>query len=180
MTEPSSCRGGSAVHTTDVRRFRVLMTVVIVGLVLSGVTAFALLTEVELLARVLRVPEEGAAAVPAHGPHGWIAAVRDGLREMHAAYPWSAYGTDWLAFGHLVIAVFFIGPLIRPQRDHRWILMSGIVACVGVLPLAICAGEVRGIPWGWRAIDCAFSLICIVPLLWALRIHRRVLCRQSA
>jgi hypothetical protein len=31
------------------------------------------------------------------------------------AYPFLAYGTDWLAFAHIVIAVFFIGPLVKPK-----------------------------------------------------------------
>jgi hypothetical protein len=33
------------------------------------------------------------------------------------AYPFLAYGTDWLAFVHLVIAVAFVGPFFDPVPD---------------------------------------------------------------
>lgn len=150
------------------------MAVVITGLVLSGLTAFALPTEVDLLARLLHVPEDAATTQP-HGLRGWIATVRTGLQQTDDAYPWMAYGTDWLAFAHLAIALFFVSPMRHPQRDHRGVLNAGIVACVGIVPLAIIAGQVRAIPWGWRCIDCAFGLVCLVPLLWARRIHHRTL-----
>ena len=157
----------------DLRRFRLCMGIVIVGLVLSGATAFPLLAELDLLAGWLGPPDADGTSV-VHGLQAWITRVRDGLRDMYGAYPWIAYGTDWLAFGHLVIALFFVGPLLFPLRDHRATLAAGIAACVGVIPLAFIAGQVRGIPWGWRLIDCAFGVIGIAPLLIARRIHRRV------
>ena len=142
------------------------MAVVIVGLVLSGLTAFPLLAELKLLAGWLGAPATDGAGVM-HELRFWITRVRDGLQDMYGTYPWIAYGTDWLAFGHLVIALFFVGPLLYPRRDHRNTLLAGMVACVGVIPLAFIAGEVRGIPWGWRLIDCAFGVVGIVPLLIA-------------
>ena len=147
----------------DVRWFRVLMGVVIVGLVLSGVTAFPLLAEMELLGRWLGLPAGPGLGEGLWGLRGWIYTVREGLRTTYAAYPWVAYGTDWLAFGHLVIAGFFVGPLVWPRRDHRSTLLAGIAACVAVLPMALIAGEVRGIPWGWRIIDCGFGVVGLVP-----------------
>lgn len=169
----------------EVRRFRWLMAVFVVGLVLSGVTAFPLLAEMELLGRWLGLPDHagganGVAGLGAVAPHdldpfrAWIYTVRQGLRETYADYPWVAYGTDWLAFGHLVIAVFYVGPMLWPRRDHRWALIAGMIACVGVLPLAAIAGQVRGIPWGWRMIDAGFGVFGLLPLWWAYRIHRRV------
>jgi len=101
----------------------------------------------------------------------WILTVRDGLRESYAKYPWLAYGTDWLAFAHLVIAVFFIGAFNDPVRNV-WILQAGIVACVLVIPLAVICGAVRQIPAGWRLIDCSFGVLGAVPLLYALRLTR--------
>lgn len=157
----------------DLRYFRLCMAVVIVGLVLSGLTAFPLLTELEWLAGWLGAPDVDGVGVY-HGLQAWISRVRDGLREMYGTWPWIAYGTDWLAFGHLVIALFFVGPLLYPQRDHRTTLLAGMAACVGVIPLAFIAGHVRGIPVGWQLIDCAFGVVGVVPLLIAWRIHRRV------
>jgi len=79
-----------------------------------------------------------------------------------------AYGTDWLAFGHLVIATAFIGPLRDPVRN-KWIIDWGLIACVGVLPLALICGPLRGIPFYWRLIDCSFGFVGAIPF----RIRRR-------
>ncbi len=146
------------------------MGVVVVGLVVSGLTALPLHREVSWLAGWL-----GAEDPAAGGLRGWLATVRVGLEQTYAAYPWIAYGTDWLAFGHLVIALFFVGPMLWPRRDHRWLLVAGMIACVAVLPMAAVAGQVRGIPWGWRLIDMAFGVVGVVPMIWGYVIHRRVL-----
>jgi hypothetical protein len=163
-------------RTRLVRRFRCALIVFIVGLVLSGLTAFPLLAELNLLAAALGIPA-GADPAALTGLHHWIALVREGLARTHDAYPFLAYGTDWLAFGHLVIAVFFIGPLREPAR-HDWTLMSGIIACVGVIPLALICGSIRGIPLYWRLIDCSFGVVGIVPLLFCLGISRRLKGRE--
>lgn len=90
--------------TPTLSRFRAVLGLFIAGLVLSGVTAFPLLHELRVLSHLLGVD----AATHANGLTFWILTVRDGLEHTYAAYPWIAYGTDWLAFGHLVIAAFFI------------------------------------------------------------------------
>ena len=82
----------------------------------------------------------------------------------NARYPFLAYGTDWLAFAHLVIAVAFVGPWRDPVRN-RWVVTFGLIACAGVIPLALIAGAVRGIPLYWRLIDCAFG-VGGAALLW--------------
>lgn len=89
-----------------------------------------------------------------------------------------AYGTDWLAFAHLVIAVAFIGPLRDPVRN-AWVVTFGLIACAGVVPLALIAGAVRGIPPYWRAIDCAFG-VGGTALLWPCHVAIRELERRSA
>ena len=89
------------------RRIRALLSVFIAGLVLSGVTAFPLVPEVNLLSRWLAASGL-AAAFPALGD--WIGIVRAALADTDARHPFLFYGTDWLAFGHLVIALFFVGP----------------------------------------------------------------------
>jgi hypothetical protein len=148
------------------------MACFIAGLVLSGVTAFPLLWEIELLTELLGL---GNASSPAghDGLAGWILTVRFGLEEMYGRHPWIAYGTDWLAFAHLVVALFFIGPLIEP-RSSRTNLLAGVAACVGVVPLALIAGEVRGIPLASRLIDCSFGLIGLVLLLYCLRLLKLI------
>ena len=153
-------------------RYRLVLGLFIAGLVLSGVTAFPLLHELDLLARMLGIPAD---ATPAsmHGLQFWIATVRDGLRAMHASYPWLAYGTDWLAFGHLSIALFFLGPWREPVAN-AWVLKIGLVACAGVLPLALICGPIRGIPFYWRLIDCSFGVVGALPLLYCLRLTKRL------
>jgi hypothetical protein len=79
-------------------------------------------------------------------------------------HPFLAYGTDWLAFAHLVIAVAFIGPFIDPVRN-KWIITFGLISCAGVIPLALIAGPIRGIPFPWRLIDCSFGIFGCIPLL---------------
>ena len=87
-------------------------------------------------------------------------------------YPFMSYGTDWLAFAHL-IAVAFLGPLYDPVRN-KWVLVFGVIACVGVLPLALIAGPIRGIPFYWRLIDSSFGVIGAVPLLICLHYVRQI------
>ena len=63
------------------------------------------------------------------------------LLRPRAIIRFSAYGTDWLAFGHFVIALFFVGAWRDPVR-HVWILHAGLIAC-RVIPLALICGAIR-------------------------------------
>lgn len=148
------------------RRIRILLCGFIIGLVLSGLTAFPLVWEVSLLARWLGVPP-GTSADGFTGLTWWIVTVRNALLDTNAKYPFLAYGTDWLAFAHLVIATAFIGPLKNPVRNI-WVLEWAMIACLGVIPLALICGPLRGIPFGWRLIDCSFGMVGVVPL-WICR-----------
>ena len=49
-----------------------------------------------------------------------------------------------------------------------------MIACIGVIPLALVAGSIRGIPLGWMLIDMSFGVIGIVPLLIVYRLIRRL------
>ncbi len=101
----------------------------------------------------------------------WLATVDQGLHKTYASYPWMAYGTDWLAFAHLIIAVFFIGPMINPVKNE-WVLHAGLIACVLVVALALICGPIRGIPFYWRLIDCSFGVFGAIPLLYCLHLTR--------
>ena len=141
------------------RRIRVWLVLFLVGLVLSGVTAIPLVWELGIAVRVVGTGDNSLAH--------WIGHVRDGLRDTDARYPFLAYGTDWLAFGHLMIALAFVGPLRDPVRN-RWVISFGMIACVLVVPWALAFGPLRGIPFFWRLIDCSFGVVGIVPL-WICR-----------
>jgi hypothetical protein len=152
--------------TRLIRRIRIWLALFIVGLILSGLTAFPLERETASLNRMFGV----AAVAPAGGEpglHVWLRRVHEGIAHTNRDYPFMAYGTDWLAFAHLVIAVAFLGPLVDPVRN-KWVLVFGVVACLGVLPLALIAGPIRGIPFYWRLIDCSFGVIGVLPLLICL------------
>lgn len=144
----------------------------IAGLILSGVTAFPLAAETDLLASLVS-PGGAFHAVSPAGLQAWIVRVRDGLADTYTKYPWVGYGTDWLAFGHIVIALFFI-PAWRNPAAHAATLRIGVVACALVIPLALIAGPVRGIPFYWRLIDCSFGIFGVLPLMYALRCVKRM------
>lgn len=137
------------------------------GLVLSGLTAFPLGSEIRWLDTLLRGNFLRAAA-NATGLLTWVDRAREGVSRTDAQYPFLAYGTDWLAFAHLVLAVAFVGPWIDPVRN-KWVTTFGLIACAGVIPLALIAGPIRGIPFGWRMIDCSFGVVGCVPLLLCRR-----------
>jgi hypothetical protein len=147
----------------QLRRIRFWLVLFIVGLFLSGVTAFPLQTELGWLDSFLH-NESVQPLAKSTGLLLWIERVHHAVSETNAHYPFLAYGTDWLALAHLVIAVAFIGPYIDPVRN-KWIITFGLIACAGVLPLALIAGPIRHIPFPWRLIDCSFGIFGSIPLL---------------
>lgn len=146
-----------------VRRIRFWLALFITGLVLSGITAFPLQTELTWLLSHLHASPFRPIAEATH-LLPWITRVNDALHATNDTYPFLAYGTDWLAFAHLVIAVAFVGPFLDTVRN-KWVITFGLIACASVIPLALIAGHVRGIPIAWRLIDCSFGAFGAIPLL---------------
>lgn len=145
------------------RRVRFWLSIFIAGLILSGVTAFPLESELRWLVSAMH----SSSLLPlSRSTHllPWLERVLDALTTTNARFPFLAYGTDWLAFAHLVLAIAFIGPWIDPVRN-RWLITFGLIACAGVIPLTLIAGQIRGIPLGWRMIDCSFGVFGCIPLL---------------
>ena len=151
-------------------RYRLVLGFFIVALLASGLTAFPLQLELDTLVSWFGWSQLAPAGAP-NGLAFWLLTVRDGLYETCAKCPWYAYGTDWLAFGHITIAIFFLGPFVRPVRNV-WVLWAGLVACVLVPVLALACGPLRGIPFYWRLIDCSFGVLGALPLLYCLRLTR--------
>ena len=154
------------------RRIKFLLWLFIVGLLLSGLTAFPIRAEVELLNDAVG---EGSAA-ESWWPRlsQWISFVHRGVTEANREYPFLFYGTDWLAFAHIVIAIAFVGPLRDPVRNI-WVVEFGMIACILVIPLALILGPIRGIPFFWRLIDCSFGVFGIIPLYFARKYISRVI-----
>jgi hypothetical protein len=156
---------GPLLVTSLLTRIRFLTVLFIIGLVLSGVTAIPLNTQVSWLvdatgARQL-VGAAGSAPTPAWAL--WLMTVQNALNDTTVRHPFLFYGTDWLAFGHFAIAIAFIGALRDPLRN-RWLFTFGLIACGLVVPYALAFGAVRGIPLWWRLIDCSFGVFGAIPL----------------
>ena len=97
------------------RKIRIWITLFIIGLVISGVTAFPLLWELNLLAKWMTAIDPDQST----GLTQWILRVREGLERTYQRDRFIAYGTDWLAFGHIIIALFFIAPWVdRSKTQH--------------------------------------------------------------
>jgi hypothetical protein len=158
--------------TNPLRAYRITLGLFIAGLIVSGLTAFPLLAELSLVCRWLGI-DDPAAYQMLTGIRGWIAFVFFGLEKTYAAFPFVGYGTDWLAFGHLIIAMFFIGPFRDPVRN-AWVPRVGLVACAAVIPLALICGAIREIPLAWRLLDCSFGVIGAFPLLYCLRLTKKI------
>lgn len=126
-------------------RIKLLTWLFIIGLVVSGATAIPLMSELDWLVNLT------------------------GARQL-VETPASMNAPDWavwLAFGHFVIALVFIGALRDPVRN-RWLFDFGLIACVLVIPFALVFGGLRGIPFWWRLIDCSFGVFGFIPL-WFCR-----------
>lgn len=162
-------------------RIKLLTWVFILGLVVAGATAIPLQWEMDLLTQYLGVADKSSVDVPGGFAH-WILTVREALRDTNAKYPFMVYGTDWLAFGHFVIAVVFIGALQNPVRNV-WLFTFGMIACAMIVPYAFIFGGMRGIPFGWRLIDCSFGIFGIIPVWlcrrWAKEIEKTILSKTG-
>jgi hypothetical protein len=152
-----------------VKRIRWLVALFITGLIVSGATAIPIEPELNWLAQltgarawVERAGPEGAPAWAA-----WLCRVQTALAETNAKFPFIGYGGDWLAFGHFVIALAFVGAWRDPVH-HRWLFDFGLMACALVVPYALVCGAFRGIPMWWRLMDCSFGGFGAIPL-WVCR-----------
>lgn len=148
-------------------KIRLLILFFIIALILSGVTAFPVETELRWL---LNHP----ALVPSFAQQ-WLKEVYAALVETNTKYPMLAYGFDWLAFAHIVIAMAFIGPLRDPVKN-KWIIDWAILACLAIIPLAFIAAPIRHIPLFHVIIDCGFGVIGLIPLFickkWIIQLEK--------
>ncbi len=137
------------------RKIRRWIALFILFLILSGVTAFPVETELSFLT-------EHSSSFPVF-MQLWLSKIYNAVKETNLNYVQLSYGTDWLAFAHIVIATVFIGPLIDPVKNI-WVIQFGMIACIMVFPLAIIAGPIRHIPFYWQMIDCSFGVFGFIPL----------------
>jgi hypothetical protein len=169
------------ISAPNLRAVRWLIALFIAGLVLSGVTAIPLQTEVAWLVKITgarnHLEERDPSASPAWAV--WLCRVEAALRDVGQRYPFMGYGGDWLAFGHFMIALVFVWAWRDPLR-HRWLFDYGLIACACVIPFALVFGSLRGIPLWWRLIDCTFGVLGAVPLLLCRRAINRLAAHPPA
>ncbi len=142
---------------TSIRKW---ILVFIVFLILSGITAFPIESELSFLINHSSYFPELM--------KNWLITIYNAVGETNSKYPFLSYGTDWLAFAHLVIAVVFIGPLMNPVKNI-WVIQFGMIACIMIFPLALIAGPIRDIPFFWQLIDCSFGVFGFIPLYLCYR-----------
>ncbi len=147
-------------------RIRALTLFVIAALTLRGLTALPLSYELDYLNRVAGPQSIFVRLFP--NVTAWIGQVYDGLTNCWARYPFLAYGTDWLAFAHFVIALAFLGVQHDPIKN-RWTVEWAMLACALVIPWTLLSGAVRGIPWFGQLVDMAFAILGIIPLAFLRR-----------
>jgi hypothetical protein len=137
-------------------KIRLLIIFFITALVLSGLTAMPAETELRWLMQYKDMMPQKLG--------DWLQTCYLALADTNSKYPFLAYGYDWLAFAHFVIALSFIGPLRDPVKNI-WIIDWQLLCCVAVFPLALIAGPIRQIPIFHILIDCSFGIVGIIPLL---------------
>jgi len=135
----------------QLKRIRFLIFVFIALLILSGITAFPIKWQLDIAYNHLQGFDKESMIGQ------WFFKVYDAITNTYEKYPFIAYGTDWLAFAHIVIGVAFIGPYRDPVKNI-WVIQFGMIASVMVFPLAFIAGAIRGIPFFWQLIDCSFGV----------------------
>jgi hypothetical protein len=143
-------------------RIRAILIFFAIALFISGATAIPLRFELNILNSLMGIGSPIDQFIPSLSH--WISIVFKAINDLYDHYPFLAYGYDWLAFGHFVIAISFIGAIRDPIRN-RWVVEFGIIACILLVPYALIMGQLRGIPIGWRVIDSLFGIVGIIPLV---------------
>lgn len=134
-----------------------LLLLFMISLFISGLTAIPVEPQLTFLLQHLNAESS---------LYHWIEKVLRAYQEVSSKHPFLLYGYDWLAFAHFVLTILFIGPYKDPVKNS-WVLQFGLIACVLVIPYAFIAGHFRGIPLGWRLIDCSFGVLGFT-LLWII------------
>jgi hypothetical protein len=138
------------------QKIRYMLIFFIVALLLSGITAFPVYSE-------LKWATDQGIFNGTNSISVWLQRVWQGVNEANEKHPFLFYGFDWLAFAHVMIAVAFIGPYKDPIKN-KWIIDWALLCCAAIIPLALICGPIRCIPWFHIVIDCSFGILGCIPL----------------
>ncbi len=137
-------------------RIKLTLAITITGLLLNGLSAVPLRTELSIL---LTNPDTLPPFL-----HSWWSYVSTGVYETSEKYNFMRYGFDWLAFAHLLIAIAFIGPWRDPVKN-QWVVEWGMIAAFLSMVIALGWEHIRGIPIWWSMIDATIALAALL-ILW--------------
>ena len=147
------------------KRIKWVISIFVFFLILSGVTAFPVETELKWALHYLTwLPQT---------LYDYLQTVSIAVTETNANYPFMAYGFDWLAFAHILIGIAFIGPYRDPVRNI-WVIEWAMICCVAIIPLAFICGPIREIPLYWTLIDCSFGVFGILPLWYCRNLIKKL------
>ncbi|MEO5643599.1 MAG: hypothetical protein ABIQ40_18195 [Bacteroidia bacterium] len=153
FTNVKAQQAGDSIILSRIRKWIIAFMIL---LILSGITAFPVQTELHFLLHHQNfIPDF---FIP------WLRIIGDAIDDTASKYPYLLYGYDWLAYSHIIIALFFIGVYLNPIQN-AWVLRIGMIACCGIFILAAVCGQIRGIPFFWTLIDCSFGVFGMIPLL---------------
>jgi hypothetical protein len=149
-------------NTQELKNVRLLILSFVILLILSGLTAFPIKWQFDMAYEFLKDTDRESLLGK------WFFKVYEGVTYNAEKYPFMAYGTDWLAFAHIVIGTAFIGPYRDPIKNI-WVIEFGMISCIMVFPLALIAGPIRGIPFFWQMIDCSFGVFGFLLLYYTYK-----------
>ncbi len=109
------------------KKIRGIIVFFMIALALSGITAFPIETELNTFFSVTDINSESVNDYPEI--FKFLHYIKENVTETNLKAPQLAYGCDWLAFAHLVIALLFIGPYRDPVRN-KWVIQWGMIACI--------------------------------------------------
>ena len=156
---------------TSLRTIRIIISFYAVVLIVSGLTAIPLRLELSVMNSFLGEGTFIDSSFPSFS--AWISLINSAIEYISEEYPFLAYGYDWMAFGHFVIAIAFIGAVVDPV-NRIWVVEFGIIACILVIPYGFIMGYFRGIPIFWSFIDSLFGIFGVIPLLVARTMILRI------
>jgi hypothetical protein len=138
------------------RKIKIAIIITIMGLLLNGISAVPLKSELNiLLANSGMFPEF---------LRNWWTYVDKGVTNTNNNYPFMRYGFDWLAFAHLLIAIAFIGPLKDPIKNE-WVVRWGMIASALSVVMALGWERMRAIPFWWSCIDAFIAIVAFIVLM---------------
>lgn len=148
----------TAVPGNLIRSIRYWLLFFMTALMLSGLTAFPIETLLKLSVN------NWPANAQDNLLFGWFQTAYFAVSSTNQSYPFLAYGTDWLAFAHILFTILFIGPFRDPVKNS-WVIDFGLIACAAIPLLAFIAGSMRQIPFYWQLLDSSFGLFGAIPLI---------------